>query len=203
MRAVTDAVASALPAAARAFANRGLDGTRMEDIVAATGIPRPTLYYHFSSKEEILAWLLDRLLRDLAVDIGEVMDRDEPAAERLTAVVSAYLRRFAEHPELSTVLLADLGRITRIPKLAESIWASFHEPVRKLLDAGERDGSLRRVDAELTASAIFGAVTMVGLHHVVTDQPLDVPSTVAPLEDLMQRGLGTGEMTNRDSGATE
>ena len=51
MRAVTDNIAAALPQAASVFATRGLDGTRMEDIVEATGIPRPTLYYHFSSKE--------------------------------------------------------------------------------------------------------------------------------------------------------
>lgn len=46
MRGVTENIAAALPRAAAVFATRGLDGTRMNDIVAATGIPRPTLYYH-------------------------------------------------------------------------------------------------------------------------------------------------------------
>jgi TetR/AcrR family transcriptional regulator len=74
MREVTESIAEALPKAAAVFAARGLDGTRMEDIVEATGVPRPTLYYHFSSKEEILAWLLERLLRDLSVEIGHMLD---------------------------------------------------------------------------------------------------------------------------------
>jgi AcrR family transcriptional regulator len=189
MREVTDNVAAALPAASAIFASRGLDGTRMSDIVEATGIPRPTLYYHFSSKEEILAWLLERLLRDLSVDIGHILDRDEPARDRVHAVFGAYLGLFAEHRELCTVLLTELGRITRIPVLADAIWASFHEPVRKLLHAGETDGSLRSVDDDVTASAIFGAVTMVGLHYVVTGQPIDPEVASGRLDDLLLGGL--------------
>ena len=123
MREVTDNIAAALPAASAVFAARGLDGTRMDDIVEATGIPRPTLYYHFSSKEEILAWLLERLLRDLSVEIGHILDRDELARDRLHAVFGAYLGLFAKHRELCTVLLTELGRITRIPALADAIGA--------------------------------------------------------------------------------
>ena len=189
MREVTDNIAAALPQAATVFATRGLDGTRMEDIVEATGIPRPTLYYHFTSKEEILAWLLERLLRDLSVEIGHILDRDEPARPRLHDAVRAYLELFAEHRDLCTVLLIDLGRITRIPHLADAIWAAFHEPVRKLLHAGEHDGSLRGVDDEMTASAIFGAVTMIGLHHVVVGQPVDPPALASQLDDMILRGL--------------
>ena len=196
MRAVTDNIAAALPQAASVFATRGLDGTRMEDIVEATGIPRPTLYYHFSSKEEILAWLLERLMRDLSVEIGHILDRDQPARTRLHDVVHSYLELFAEHRELCTVLLTDLGRITRIPNLADAIWATFHEPVRKLLHTGDTDGSLRAVDDEMTASAIFGAVTMVGLHYVVTGQPVDADLMAAQIDDLLLQGLAPSE-TNR------
>jgi AcrR family transcriptional regulator len=201
-RALPPTIATALPRASIVFAERGLDGTRMEDIVRATGVPRPTLYYHFSSKEKILAWLLDRMLIELSVDVGEVLDRDEPAADRLDAVVGTYLALFAEHRDLCTVLLSELGRITRIPELADAIRAAFHEPVRKLLDAGAADGSLRKLDDELTASAIFGAVTMVGLHKVVTDQPVDVNRTVSGLGQVMRRGIapidpGTGLKESR------
>ncbi len=189
MREVTHSIAEALPRAATVFAVRGLDGTRMEDIVEATGVPRPTLYYHFASKEETLAWLLQRLLRDLSTDIGHIVDRDDAASGRLSAVIAAYLQLFADHRDLCTVLLTELGRITRIPLLADAIWAAFHEPVRKLLDAGEHDGSLRGVEEEMSASAIFGAVTMVGLHHVVTGKPVDPPALSARLAHLIMRGL--------------
>ena len=87
------------------------------------------------------------------------------------------------------MLLTELGRITRIPQLADAIWAAFHEPLGKVLDAGERDGSMQASDHEMTASAIFGAVTMVGLHHVVVGQPVDPPAMAARLDHLILRGL--------------
>src|SRR5690606_6295062 len=148
MREVTESIAEALPKAAAVFASRGLDGTRMEDIVEASGVPRPTLYYRFASKEEILAWLLQRLLRALSIEIGGIVDRDEPARDRLRQVIAAYLQLFADHTQLCTVLLTELGRITRIPQLADAIWAAFHEPLGKVLDAGERDGSMQASDHE-------------------------------------------------------
>jgi len=89
------------------------------------------------------------------------------------------------------VLLSELGRITRIPELAVSIWSAFHEPMRKVLDEGQRDGTLRDLDPEATASAVFGSVTMVGLHYVVTGQPLIVDHLVAQLDELLVGGLAT------------
>lgn len=182
-------VAAALPGAATAFAEHGIDGARMEDIAAATGIPRATLYYHFSSKDEILTWLLERLLQRLSGDIGTILDRSDSARARLGAVTEAYLQLFADYPDLCGVMLTDLGRVARIPVLADAVWAGFHEPVAKLLDEGERDGTLRAVGGDATASAVFGAITMVGWHYVVTGKPVDVKRVASQLDDLLGGGL--------------
>ena len=189
MKQVTTSIAAALPEAAKAFAIHGFEQTRIEHIVAATGIPKPTLYYHFSSKEEILSWLLEALLQELAAEIGVVMDSDAPARDRLNSILATYLELFAERPELCSVLLRDLGRISRIPVIADSVRAAFHEPVCKVLEAGLDDGSIRRVDGRVASSAIFGMVTMVGLHYVVAGDPIPVPEVIAQLDDLLERGL--------------
>lgn len=45
--------------AAPLFAGRGFAATRMEDIDAATGMQKPSLYYYFESKEELLTSLVE------------------------------------------------------------------------------------------------------------------------------------------------
>ena len=52
-----------LEAAARLFSERGYAGASVRDIAAELGIANPSLYYHFSSKEEMLAELLSEPLR--------------------------------------------------------------------------------------------------------------------------------------------
>jgi len=200
MRELPANIAEKLPAAATVFAELGFDQARMEDVAAGCGIPKPTLYYHFGGKEEILAWLLERLLRELSSQVGTILDHDEPARARLTEVFTAYLQMFADHPDAARVLLTELGRITRIPELADSIWSAFHEPLRKLLDEGQRDGTLRGLDPEATASAVFGSVTMVGLHYVVTGQSIEVDHLVKQLDELLVGGLGTPVASSKKKG---
>jgi len=201
MRELPANIAEKLPAAATVFAELGFDQARMEDVAAGCGIPKPTLYYHFGGKEEILAWLLERLLRDLSSEVGAILDRDEPSRARLTQVFTAYLQMFADHPDVARVLLTELGRITRIPELADSIWSAFHEPLRKLLDEGQRDGTLRSLDPETTASAVFGSVTMVGLHYVLIGQPIQVEHLVNQLDELLVGGLAAPKAPSKQKGS--
>ena len=41
------------------FAEKGYDATSIEEITANVGVAKGTLYYHFSSKEEIFEFLIE------------------------------------------------------------------------------------------------------------------------------------------------
>ena len=41
------------------FAEKGYDATSVEEITATVGVAKGTLYYHFSSKEEIFKFLVE------------------------------------------------------------------------------------------------------------------------------------------------
>ena len=41
------------------FAEKGYDATSIEEITATVGVAKGTLYYHFSSKEEIFNFLIE------------------------------------------------------------------------------------------------------------------------------------------------
>ncbi|HVW34500.1 MAG TPA: helix-turn-helix domain-containing protein, partial [Acidimicrobiia bacterium] len=53
------------------FAREGFASTRMDELAAAAGVPRATLYYHFGGKDEVLAWLLRSTLADLKAVVAE------------------------------------------------------------------------------------------------------------------------------------
>lgn len=86
-----DTASRILAVAVELFAHRGYAGTSIRDITDRLEITKAALYYHFSSKEEILAALISPFREDLhhlldAADAGEL--GPEEILERLVEIVS-------------------------------------------------------------------------------------------------------------------
>ncbi len=170
------------------------DEVRVDEIAEASGIPRATLYYYFRGKDEVLSFLLRSALNDLVTTVGQTVDGPGNAATRLRALVVAQLDHLGQHPGTSQLLISNLGRAGRLPDIAAQLDAGFHGPVRKLLQEGVDDGSLKPVsDPEIAASAFFGAVTSVGLRAIVVHDGVRVDDIMATLAPLFWNGVATAD----------
>ena len=190
MRQVPGWVAERLEAAAAVFADRGFEATRVEDLAEATGVPRATLYYYFAGKEDLLAWLLRQTLAAEAEAVKEAAAGPGDARSRLERVVRAQLGVMAANPATCRALLAESGRVGRMPEVTAAIETGFYAPVRRLLAEGAVDGSLRPVeDAQTVVAALYGALTMAGLHYLLADNRLDGERVAAEVCALVLEGL--------------
>jgi AcrR family transcriptional regulator len=83
-----------LAAAARLFAERGVDKVTMDDIAAAAGVGKGTLYRRFGDKGGLAYALLDEREREFQQRIlrgPAPLGPDAPPADRLAAFVAAYV----------------------------------------------------------------------------------------------------------------
>ena len=79
-----------LDVAEQLFAEKGFDNASTNDIIKKIGIARGTLYHHFTSKEEILDAIVDRMTQNgIARANAIVSDKNVSLQERLTAVILA------------------------------------------------------------------------------------------------------------------
>lgn len=184
MQEVPEDMARRLRETAETFGT-SFDDMTMEAIVEATGIPRGTLYYHFRSREQVLAFLLSTTLRDIAEAVERAASEHAPAVERLVGVVRAQLETMAAHPATTQILVANLGRAGKLPDISAGVDRAFRVPVQQLLAEGAADHTFKSVDPELTATAIFGAVTVVGFNALMRDDgDLDVDKVLDGLVEL-------------------
>jgi TetR/AcrR family transcriptional regulator len=170
MRKLPATIASKLYGAAELIAERGITEAKMDDIAAASGIPRATLYYYFTGKDEILAFLLTDMLEAIAGEVAAAVGTPGTARERLEAAVHAQIGVMLDQPAACRALVGDLGRATRLPELAHALHEAFQRPIEQLLAEGAVDGSLHvQPHPEDASLAIFGAITVAGLYHAVED----------------------------------
>lgn len=189
-REVPAQVAAKLYAAADVIAENGLANTKIEEIAAASGIPKATLYYYFTGKDDILAFLLKDSLASLAGAVAVAADAPGPGRDRLAAVVSVQIEHILRNSGPSRALVGDLGHAARLPELAEAVQAAFYEPIARVLRDGAADGSLRAVDdPESTAVSIFGTVIMTGLIHSIVGTERSAAAISAGILDLLMTGL--------------
>jgi AcrR family transcriptional regulator len=175
---------------AEVFVRKGFSATRMDDLVAASGVPRATLYYHFRGKDAVLGWLMHSTAGNLASAVSQATGHPGSARDRLEAVIRAVLATVAEYPEACRVLIGNLEQAGQLTETAAELVAAFHLPVIALLEEGAADGSLRAVrDPAATASAVFGAVTIAALQALVLEGELATEELGDSLVEVLLGGL--------------
>lgn len=177
---------------AEVFVRKGFAATRMDDLVAASGVPRATLYYHFRGKDAVLGWLMHTTIGHLEIAIKEATAGPGTSRDRLEAVIRGVLQTVAEHPEVCRLLIGNLEQAGKLSETVAELLPAFHVPVIAVLEEGVADGTLRSVgDPVATASALFGAVIIAALQVLVVGDDLEPGAMGDSLVDLLLGGLET------------
>ena len=118
------------------FAARGYHGVSMDDIGAAAGVTGPALYHHFSSKQEVLATIMERGIEFLLSRSRAALEAagDDPA-DQLCALVEVQVMFHLEDQ--------------RGTLLGTSELRALEEPVRSAHIA-KRDAQQRMFDQVIT-----------------------------------------------------
>jgi AcrR family transcriptional regulator len=129
-----------LDVAEELFAEKGYDNASTNDIIARIGIARGTLYHHFSSKEEILDAIVDRMTRE---GIGSarsiVKDSSRPILERLTCVLGCLHAKSGAKEEVMDQMHKPQNALLH-QKMQERLISGFVPLIAQLIDEGIESG---------------------------------------------------------------
>jgi AcrR family transcriptional regulator len=178
-------------AAAALFAERGYHATRMQDVAAAVDMQKGSLYYYFSSKEDLLVSLVEGRV-GAALDVLRVIAADGTSPElRVRSAVAGHLTVFQERADVYTIFnsekLHSISRDTAVKvdelgRQYERLWADI------LID-GMAGGVFRPdLDVPVTVKAILGMCNMT-LTWFRGDGRLTIDEVAERFADLVLTGI--------------
>lgn len=97
-----------LDAASAVFAAVGYSAARLEDIAARAGIRRPSLLYHFASKDELYAAVIRQRFEALSGTLGAALTSSEALPARLEALERAFVGFVDRDPDFAALLLREM-----------------------------------------------------------------------------------------------
>jgi TetR/AcrR family transcriptional regulator, cholesterol catabolism regulator len=172
---------------ARLFREKGYDATSVRDIAAATGLQSGSWVYHFKTKQDILAAVMEEGLQQALERIEAIARERLSPREHFRALLQAHLDTLlGPGQDFIPVLLyewrsldaAGRPRIIELQRRYEAVW---DDVIRELQRSG--DWALpTRVDRLL----MFGALNWIA-HWYRPGGPLDVAELAADAEQFFLR----------------
>ena len=151
------------------FAARGYDAVGVQEIAAAAGVTKPTLYHHFGSKEGILSELIARDAQPFLTRLEVAAHYQHDLTRQLLAIVETYVA-FATTQVSFYRLLAACAVAppeSRSYRLTRPLEGAQYRLVETLFEAASRDhGNMR-------GRARRYAYSFVGLIHTYLRLALD------------------------------
>jgi AcrR family transcriptional regulator len=147
-----------LHAAAQLFATRGYTATTMNQLAAACGVSKATLYHYVRDKPDLLAQIAATHVARLSAVLAEVVALKLPPEAHLRALIDRFVRAYASAEHEHRVLTEDvkfLAPAQRAPVLAaeRALVAGFADAVAAL-----RPGLKRARLHKPMAMLLFGMI---------------------------------------------
>lgn len=180
------------------FAEKGYDATSIDEITSIVGVAKGTLYYHFSSKEEIFNFLVEEGMKLLKNSIEIKISKCESTIDKLKAVSLIQLKTVKKYENLLMIVLSQaLGFETRNMFCRDKV-IEYIEVVQKIIEDGKNKGELKKLDSEILASEIFSLTYSSLIYLRKTNKPIDIEKIYHEYEKTIFTKLDIlkGEETN-------
>lgn len=145
----------------RLFADKGYEGTTVEEIAAKAGVSKPVVYEHFGGKEGMYAVVVDREIQSLLDAITGALGKRVNARILLEQATLALLDYIESSPEGFRILVRDSPTGQSTGSFA-SLISDVASQVEHLLGAEFKTRGLDPKTAPIYAQMLVGMAALTG-----------------------------------------
>lgn len=185
----SDKQAEIFAAALRLFQQKGYHGASMQDLAAAVGMQKASLYYYFRSKEDLLFMVCERGSHAFTAELNEIVNAPLAPTQKLRRAIEGHLVALCDQLELFTVFLREQKFLSDQQKKRLRGEGKHHaELLEAILEEGVRRGEFRAVEPPVAALAILGMCNWL-YEWYSPGGPLTPREIAARFSDMVLSGL--------------
>ncbi len=173
------------------FADKGFEGTTVEEIAAKAGVSKPMVYEHFGGKEGLYAVVVDREIAALLDGITGALTADLSSRETLERAATALLDYIESSTDGFRILVRDSPPGQSTGSFA-SLMSDVASQVEHILAAEFKRRKLDPKSAPLYAQMLVGMVALTG-QWWLDSRKMKKADVAAHLVNLAWNGLANLE----------
>ena len=151
---------AALDHAARLFNERGIAATGIGDVAAAMQVTRAALYYYFDERDDLVFQTYERSCQLTAADLDAA---DDDGGDGF-AKTMAFARRALAPERAPLAVLAEVENLRpEHRQVIANAAARNLRALKRFIERGVDDGSIRHCDSEVAAQTLMGFVAWIQL----------------------------------------
>jgi AcrR family transcriptional regulator len=170
----------------RLFAERGLEGTSIEEIAAQADVSKPVVYEHFGGKEGLYAVVVDREVERFLALATRLLEGDD-TMEKFEVAAVELLRYIQDNADGFRILVRDSNPSSGSGTFA-SLISDIASQVEYILGDYLRDRGYDPKFAPVYAQMLVGMVAFTGQWWLDARKP-DLEQVAAHLMNLAWNGL--------------
>jgi AcrR family transcriptional regulator len=171
------------------FAEKGYDATSIEEITATVGVAKGTLYYHFSSKEEIFNFLVEEGIKLLQNSVDIKTAKFTNYIDKIKAIVLIQIKIVVKYEDLITILLSQFwGNGQRHQKCQKHIFEYINK-IENIVKEGMEAGQIKKGDSQAIASEIYGLICSSLVYKTRSEEEIDIMKLYKEFENTVIEGL--------------
>lgn len=140
------------------FSIKGVDNTKISDIVKSAGIAQGTFYLYFPSKFSVMPEIAKYAVEQIMNEIHSSVDLSETFNEKIESLIRAVFRITERKKELFAMLYAGLAQSEHL-KQWESIYAPFYDWMNEFLQISFEKNEIRKnINCSRTSRILIGLI---------------------------------------------
>jgi AcrR family transcriptional regulator len=147
-----------LKSAAHIFGRKGFHGTTLEEIAAELKVTKASLYYYFSTKEELLYEVHLLSLEDVLTRIAKVRRDHRSPVDQLRAALTEHLRVLAGDYEGAFMLQQEYDLPDQHKAGIIALRDRYEAELLDIVDQGVKQRLFRTKDARVTVRMMLGSI---------------------------------------------